>query len=102
MPRHDLRPDRRAAGSSRHTQYATGIVDLSPGRPARPLEVVEGIANTALDEVCCRVQQDQLGHCGHRDDPLFEVRRQMRRGVETLTATNGAKLEAAPATSPAP
>ncbi len=30
------------ANGRRHTQFATGIVDLSPGRPPRLLEVSEG------------------------------------------------------------
>ena len=32
------------------------------------------LSNQVLDEVRRRVQQDQLGHRGHNDDPLFEVR----------------------------
>jgi len=36
----------------------------------------------ALDEVRRRVQQDTLGHRGHRDDPLFGIRRLLRRGYE--------------------
>jgi len=39
-----------------------------------------------VDEVRRRVQQDTLGHRGRRDDPLYEVRRLLRRGVETLAA----------------
>ncbi|WP_219419405.1 ISL3 family transposase [Pseudonocardia nigra] len=36
------------AGLRRRTQYATGIMDLTPGRPARLLDVVEGRSGTAL------------------------------------------------------
>ncbi|MDQ3989118.1 MAG: ISL3 family transposase [Actinomycetota bacterium] len=36
------------AGLRRRTQYATGIVDLTPGRPARLLDVVPGRSGAAL------------------------------------------------------
>jgi transposase len=137
------------AGPRRRTQYATGIVDLTPGRPARLLDVVPGrtgkvyedwisareqdwrdgitvaaldpfrgyanalhtalpeatrvldafhvvkLGNQVLDEVRRRVQQDQLGHRGHKHDPLFEVRRLLRRGADTLTDEQRARIEAA-------
>lgn len=35
-------------GPARHTQYATGIVDLTPGRPARLLDLVEGRSDAVL------------------------------------------------------
>ena len=35
-------------GPRRHTRYATGIVDLTPGRPARLLDLVQGRSGTAL------------------------------------------------------
>ncbi len=34
--------------AGRSTQYATGIVDLTPGRPARLLDLIEGRSGTAL------------------------------------------------------
>jgi transposase len=34
--------------AGRPTQYATGIVDLTPGRPARLLDLIEGRSGTAL------------------------------------------------------
>lgn len=40
---------------------------------------------TALDEVRRRVQQQTLGHRGLRDDPLYRIRRVLRRGAERLT-----------------
>ncbi len=137
------------AGPRRRTQFATGIVDRSPGRPARLLDIVPGrtgkvyadwiaerdqawrdgiaiaaqdpfrgyatalatelpdavrvldafhvlqLGNQVLDEVRRRVQQDQLGHRGHKDDPLFEVRRLLRRGADTLTDKQRARIEAA-------
>lgn len=129
--------------------FATGIVDITPGRPARLLDVVPGrtgrvyadwltertpawrdqvtvaaldpfrgyatalagtlpdavrvldafhvvkLGNQVVDEVRRRVQQEQTGHRGHRDDPLFRVRRLLRRGAETLTDRQLARLDAA-------
>lgn len=137
------------ASKSRRTQYATGIVDLTPGRPARLLDVVAGrtgkvyadwiaereqtwrdgikvaaldpfrgyatalatelpdatrvldafhvvkLANTALDEVRRRVQQHTLGHRGHKDDPLYRIRRLLLRGHEHLTAEQLTKIDTA-------
>jgi transposase len=137
------------AGPKRRTRFATGIVDLTPGRRARPLNVVEGrtgkvyadwlaereqewreriavaaldpfrgyasalctelphairvldafhvvqLGNTAVDDVRRRVQREQLGHRGHKHDPLYRVRRLLRRGAETLTDKQRARLEAA-------
>jgi transposase len=42
----------------------------------------------ALDQVRRRVQQDTLGHRGHRDDPLFRIRRLLRRGFEHHSPTS--------------
>jgi len=53
------------------------------------------LGNDAVDEVRRRVQQDTLGHRGRRDDPLYEVRRLLRRGVETLAARQISKLDGA-------
>jgi len=137
------------AGLRRRTQFATGIVDLTPGRPARLLEVTQGrtgkvygdwlaardplwrsritvaaldpfrgyrtalrdqlphavhvvdafhivkLGFAVVDEVRRRVQQDQLGHRGHAGDPLFEVRRLLRRRADRLSEHNISRLEAA-------
>jgi transposase len=137
------------AGRARRTQFATGIVDLTPGRPPRLLDVVPGrtgkayadwiaarepawrdriavaaldpfrgyatalrtelpdavrvldafhvvrLGNQALDEVRRRVQQQTLGHRGYKADPLFQIRRLLRRGAEHLSQTNQTKLDAA-------
>ena len=39
----------------------------------------------AVDDVRRRVQQQTLGHRGRRDDPLYRIRRILRRGAEHLT-----------------
>jgi transposase len=130
------------------TQYATGIADLTPGRPARLLEAVEcrsgpvlagwlgdhgqawpaaggdrsldpfrGYASaltaqlpdavrvldpfhvvklglTCVDEVRRRVQQEQTGHRGLRADPLFGIRRVLRRRRDRLSTKAAGRLYA--------
>ena len=137
------------AGRRRRTGFATGVVDLSPGRPPRLLDVIPGrtgnayaswilqqeqqwrdrirlaaldpfrgyatalaatlpqavrvldafhivkLGNDAVDQVRRRVQQDTHGHRGHKDDPLYTVRRLLRRGVETLNDKAKARIDAA-------
>jgi transposase len=45
---------------------------------ADPFHLVK-LANTALDEVRRRVQQELLGHRGHKHDPLYRARRMLTR-----------------------
>ena len=127
------------ATATRSTQYVTGLVDLSPGRPARLLDVVPGrsgrayaswivdredswragigfaaldpfrgyatalrtelphavrvldafhvvrLGFEAVDEVRRRVQQQTLGHRGRKGDPLYGIRRELRRGADKLS-----------------
>lgn len=127
------------AKATRSTQYVTGLVDLTPGRPARLLDVVPGrsasacaswiagredawragarfaaldpfrgyaralrtelpdavrvldafhvvrLGFEAVDEVRRRVQQQTSGHRGRRGDPLYGVRRELRRGADKLS-----------------
>jgi transposase len=137
----------RATGTH-PTLFATGIADLTPGRPARLLEVVEGRSGTVLaqwlaerseqwkagvrtasldpfrgyatalstqlpdavrvldpfhvvrlglaclDEVRRRVQQDTLGHRGRARDPLYNIRRLLRRRRDRLGPKAWARLQA--------
>jgi transposase len=130
------------------TKYATGIADLTPGQPARLLEVVDGrsgvvlaswlgerddqwkaqiatasldpfrgyasalkqqlpqavrvldpfhvtkLGLTALDQVRRRVQQDSHGHRGHRGDPLYGIRRILRRRADRLSERAWDRLRA--------
>ncbi len=55
---------------------ATQVVD--------PFHVVK-LANLALDTVRRRVQVQQLGHRGRKDDPLYRARRLLLRGEERLS-----------------
>lgn len=136
------------ANARRATTFATGIADLTPGRPARLLDVVAGRSGTvlqtwlgerdqawragittasldpfrgyataltaqlpaavrvldpfhvvrlalaALDDVRRRVQQAKTGHRGRTADPLYRIRRVLRRRADHLTATAQARLEA--------
>lgn len=59
---------------------------------ADPFHVVK-LANTRLDDVRRRTQQDTLGHRGHRDDPLYRSRKLLTIGHERLDDKANAKLE---------
>ena len=48
-----------------------------------PFHVIS-LANRALDAVRRRVQTEQTGHRGRRDDPLYRVRRALLTGEEKL------------------
>jgi transposase len=136
------------ANATRSTTFATGIADLTPGRPARLLDVVEGrsgsvlgawladrdsawragistasldpfrgyataltshlpdavrvldpfhvvrLALAALDDVRRRVQHTQTGHRGRTGDPLYGIRRVLRRRADHLSVKAWARLEA--------
>jgi transposase len=135
------------ANATRSTTFATGIADLTPGRPARLLDVVEGrsgsvlaawladrdsawragistasldpfrgyatalttqlpdavrvldpfhvvrLALAALDDVRRRVQHTQTGHRGRTGDPLYGIRRVLRRRADHLSTKARARLE---------
>jgi len=137
----------RATGTH-PTLFATGITDLTPGRPARLLDVVEGRSGTVLaewlterdspwragvstasldpfrgyatalathlpqaarvldpfhvvklgldcvDQVRRRIQQDTLGHRGRARDPLYDIRRVLRRRRDRLSPKARARLQA--------
>jgi hypothetical protein len=42
------------------------------------------LAQNAVDAVRRRVQQEQTGHRGHKDDPLYRIRRVLLHGAENL------------------
>jgi transposase len=46
----------------------------------------------AVDQVRRRVQQETLGHRGHAGDPLFRIRRLLRRGHEHHSERSWARL----------
>jgi transposase len=48
-----------------------------------------------VDQARHRVQQETLGHRGHKHDPLYQVRRLRRRGAETLTDAHRRRIDTA-------
>lgn len=106
-------PGRTAAGASAwicaqpaawRAGIAWGVLDLSgPYRKtftdalahaeqvADPFHVVKH-ANTKLDECRRRVQQDTLGHRGHKTDPLYRSRRLLTKAHERLDDRGENKL----------
>ena len=74
--------------------YATALRIQLPGA-VRVLDAfhVTRLGLAALDEVRRRVQQQTLARRGHRDDPLYRIRRLLRRAPETLSAPAWTRLE---------
>jgi transposase len=58
---------------------------------ADPFHLVK-LANTKLDEVRRRVQQQTLGHRGHKHDPLYRCRRLLTKADERLDDKGRTKL----------
>jgi transposase len=56
---------------------------------------VTALGMKVVDEVRRRVQQDTLGRRGHKDDPLYQIRRVLRRRADRLTPSAMARLDAA-------
>jgi transposase len=75
--------------------YANAIHDSLPDAVAvlDAFHVVR-LGTQVVDEVRRRVQQDTLGHRGHKDDPLYKIRGLLRHGVEHLTERQQAKISA--------
>jgi transposase len=53
---------------------------------------VISLANRALDQIRRRVQNEQTGHRGRRDDPLYRARRVLLLGEERLTDNAAQRL----------
>ena len=58
---------------------------------ADPFHVVR-LGNTALDEVRRRVQQQTLGHRGHKHDPLYRARKLLVSASEKITDAGRVRL----------
>ena len=74
-----------ANGVKTHLGHATLVVD--------PFHSIK-LANAAIDDVRRRVQQETLGHRGHKNDPLYGIRRLLLQARETLSDKGRARLEA--------
>ena len=74
--------------------YATALRTQLPGA-VRVLDAfhVTRLGLAALDEVRRRVQQQTLRRRGHKHDPLYRIRRLLRRAPETLSERAWARLE---------
>jgi transposase len=46
----------------------------------------------AVDQVRCRIQREQTGHRGRTGDPLYRIRRLLRRGADYHTERSSARL----------
>ena len=57
-----------------------------------PFHVIS-LANRCLDSVRRRVQTEQLGHRGRRDDPLYRARRVLLMGEEKLDEQGSRRLQ---------
>jgi transposase len=66
--------------------YANAIRTELPGDTVTVLDAfhVVKLASTAMDEVRRRVQQNTLGRRGHRNDPLYRIRRLLTTARENL------------------
>ena len=69
--------------------YDTAVPDAA--QVADPFHVVR-LANTALDEVRRRVQNQTLGHRGHAHDPLYRARKLFVSASENITEHGRTKL----------
>ena len=76
-----------------HRGYLNGILAYLPDAIVT-VDCFHGVklANTMVDDVRRRTQQETLGHRGHKDDPLYSTRRLMTRGWERLSDRQRVKL----------
>jgi transposase len=94
--------DQQGAAWKERIRY--GALDMSPVYAAvytvmlpKAAQVVDpfhaiSLANRCLDAVRRRVQNEQLGHRGRKDDPLYKARRILLRGEEKLDDDATARL----------
>ncbi len=94
--------DKQPAGWKERIRF--GALDMSDAYAAvysvilpKAAQVVDSfhavaLANRCLDDVRRRVQTEQTGHRGRRDDPLYRARRLLLMGEERLDADAGARL----------
>jgi transposase len=73
--------------------YATALRTSLPGA-VRVLDAfhVVRLGFDAMDQVRRRVQQETTGHRGRRDDPLYRIRRVLRRGFDHHTQRSWQRL----------
>ncbi len=78
------------------TSQAPTAPRSTPQSPTRARSLTRStsckLANSALDEVRRRVQNQTLRHRGHKDDPLYRARKLLAAGHERISETGDAKL----------
>lgn len=67
--------DTYRSGLSPHLSHARHVAD--------PFHVTR-VGNRTVDQVRRRVQNEQLGHRGRKEDPLFKIRKLLLKGAERL------------------
>ena len=85
VPRPRWWPRYRLARSHRWSTSFRRLVSGRVGQVLDPFHVIS-LANRCLDAVRRRVQNEQIGHRGRKDDPLYRVRRALVMGEEKLDA----------------
>ncbi len=66
--------------------------DAARRRSRSPIRSLVKLADQRLDEVRRRVQNEALGHRGHKHDPLYRSRRLLTRGRRRLDEEGRSKL----------
>jgi len=89
----DWRAQIRTAALDPYRGYASALRTALP-HAVRVLDAfhVVRLGFAAVDDVRRRIQQELTGHRGRRDDPLFGIRRLLRRGHDHHSARSWARL----------
>lgn len=76
----------RIAALDPYRGYTTALATTLP-EATRVLDAfhIATLANKIVNETGQRIQQATLGHRGRKGDPLYEIRRLLHRGIETLS-----------------
>ena len=87
------RQDIEAVAIDPHRGYLRGILSYLPDATVT-VDCFHGVklANSMVDDIRRRTQQESLGHRGRKDDPFFKTRRLMTRGWERLSDRQRDKL----------
>ena len=83
----------RTAALDPYRGYASALRSVL-GDAVRVLDAfhVTRLGFAAVDQVRCRIQRDQTGHRGRTGDPLYRIRRLLRRGADHHTEHSWARL----------
>jgi len=82
----------RAAALDPYRGYASALRSVL-GDAVRVLDAfhVIRLGFAAVDQVRCRIQREQTGHRGRTGDPLYRIRRLLRRGADHHTEPSWAR-----------